>query len=480
MDIYFWVEVIAIALFILVPIMLFIELYVGHMEFPGLFEKCGLKRREVGLLIVGASVSMVSDVPIIIYGGSFLAINFGGAIIPMVLAVYFVKEKKLNLPLVVGGVAFISFITWYRDFITKFDPTIGVFSEFPYYFIPPFIAMVLALLVYRRDVTKGIPFAYAICTLGVLIGADIVRIPMILSGMEEVRVTSGDPFAGGSIGGAGIIDLVYLSGLMAIAPMFLFAPSSLKKSRKEVSPAEAFKRQIKSMLKLSERLYIEKRYKEALDTAIEALDMKIRDTGDKFGIRQEPYVILDMLQAHPYLRNDYWLLRNAKNSQEITQIDVLRGINTAKLLVKKMAQIEGRKYADIGQRVGAFIIDLVVLVIFFVFLIVAGLIVMAFEDLESYVVWIFVVILWAWAAQTIYFTFTEWRWGQSLGKRVMKIRVVNDEQRPCTFMDAFTRNVVRFLDIILLFYLISLIFMAFYPKRQRIGDMIAKTVVIKV
>jgi uncharacterized RDD family membrane protein YckC len=46
-------------------------------------------------------------------------------------------------------------------------------------------------------------------------------------------------------------------------------------------------------------------------------------------------------------------------------------------------------------------------------------------------------------------------------------------------MDAFTRNVVRFLDMVLFFYAISLLIMNLYPKRQRIGDLVAKTVVLK-
>ncbi len=84
------------------------------------------------------------------------------------------------------------------------------------------------------------------------------------------------------------------------------------------------------------------------------------------------------------------------------------------------------------------------------------------------------------AAQTVYFTITEWLWGQSLGKRLLHIKVVTEDQDSCSFMDSFTRNVVRLLDIIAFFYLFSLGMVIRSKKNQRIGDYIARTIVINV
>ena len=57
---------------------------------------------------------------------------------------------------------------------------------------------------------------------------------------------------------------------------------------------------------------------------------------------------------------------------------------------------------------------------------------------------------------------------------------LNIDYNKCDFMDAFTRNVVRFLDLVLLFYLISFVMMNRNLRRQRFGDIVAQTVVIKV
>ncbi|BAZ16910.1 hypothetical protein NIES4071_87880 [Calothrix sp. NIES-4071] len=64
--------------------------------------------------------------------------------------------------------------------------------------------------------------------------------------------------------------------------------------------------------------------------------------------------------------------------------------------------------------------------------------------------------------------------GQSLGKQAMGISVVDAvSKRPCTIMQSFIRNL--FLSSL---GLIDLIFI-FSKKRQRLGDRIANTIVIK-
>lgn len=64
--------------------------------------------------------------------------------------------------------------------------------------------------------------------------------------------------------------------------------------------------------------------------------------------------------------------------------------------------------------------------------------------------------------------------GQSLGKTLMKISVVDAKsKKPCTLMRSFFRNItLQFLGI---FDLIPI----FSDKRQRLGDLLANTIVIK-
>jgi len=80
-----------------------------------------------------------------------------------------------------------------------------------------------------------------------------------------------------------------------------------------------------------------------------------------------------------------------------------------------------------------------------------------------------------------YFAFFEWLWsGQTPGKRWLKLRVIREDGRPITFWEATVRNLVRFVDIMPYpFYSIGLISVFSTTRDQRIGDMVAGTVVIR-
>jgi hypothetical protein len=187
-----WLFVLESVVFVLIPILLVVEMYIGHMDYAGFLQKCGFGRREVGLLLVGGLMGIVLSplglyaVPLIIYQSSLLAIDIGGAIIPMVLSIYLIRIKKLNIPVLLVSIAIISVITY---MVSEFRPPLGIVSEFPYYLFPSFAGIGLALLMYRQNITSAIPFAYSSTTFGVLIGADIVRIPLVMVGLEEIRET---------------------------------------------------------------------------------------------------------------------------------------------------------------------------------------------------------------------------------------------------------------------------------------------------
>lgn len=481
-----WIYVMEGVVFIAIPILLYVEMYIGHLDYTGFLQKCGFGRREVGLLLVGGLIGIVLGplglfgVPLFIYQSSLLAIDIGGAIIPIVLSIYLLKIKKLNIPAFIGAVAIIGVVTYMSS---EFRPSLGIVSEFPYYLFPSFTAIALALLVYRQKITSGIPFAYATTTFGVLIGADIVRIPQVMVGLEEIREEMGLPIAAGSIGGAGGLDLVFLGGLMAIAPLFFLAPRFLRRSEADIPPSKAFEYSLIDTLSTAEKLNEEGNYKGALESAVRAVDMKIRDVGFKFGIKQNSYITLDMLEVHPYIRNDYWLLINSLKSEYKTQNDAFRGIITARYIIRELEKVENKLYATNIQRIVAFLIDTAIIVgIVISFFYLGGVI--GVYDLneilsEQNFIWFLALIMWLWIAQIIYFTLFEGWKGQSPGKRLIGIKVTNDELQKCDFLDAFTRNVVRFLDVVLLIYAVSLLVMNLYPKRQRIGDLVAKTVVLK-
>ena len=142
--------------------------------------------------------------------------------------------------------------------------------------------------------------------------------------------------------------------------------------------------------------------------------------------------------------------------------------------------------ASIGNRFIACAIDhtiqmgsLFVLIIFF-------LIISNFADLGSRLSnapkWVIaVLIVLVFMLMTGYFAFFEWLWrGQTPGKRWMKLRVIREDGRPISFFEAIVRNLLRDFDIMPFpFYSIGLISVFSTDRDQRVGDLVAGTVVVR-
>jgi len=78
----------------------------------------------------------------------------------------------------------------------------------------------------------------------------------------------------------------------------------------------------------------------------------------------------------------------------------------------------------------------------------------------------------------IYFIALEGTIGATIGKLVCKIRVKKENGDACRIWEAFVRNILRIVDG-LAFYLVGIILIAISDKKQRLGDKVAKTVVLK-
>ncbi len=79
----------------------------------------------------------------------------------------------------------------------------------------------------------------------------------------------------------------------------------------------------------------------------------------------------------------------------------------------------------------------------------------------------------------MYFILLEALYGQTLGKKLFKIKVMMSDGKKCTFMGSILRNFGRILDALLGGYLLGIIIMILTPQKQRIGDLLAKTVVVR-
>jgi len=77
-----------------------------------------------------------------------------------------------------------------------------------------------------------------------------------------------------------------------------------------------------------------------------------------------------------------------------------------------------------------------------------------------------------------YYTYLEGSRGQTIGKMITKIKVVREDGSPIDMNQAFTRNILRIIDGIVA-YLIGAILIWRSDKKQRLGDRVARTVVVK-
>jgi uncharacterized RDD family membrane protein YckC len=80
---------------------------------------------------------------------------------------------------------------------------------------------------------------------------------------------------------------------------------------------------------------------------------------------------------------------------------------------------------------------------------------------------------------TGYAIFCEWKWrGQTLGKRLFHLRVMDAEGLRLTFAQIVIRNLLRLLDILPFAYLVGGTVAVFNRYSQRLGDLAAGTVVV--
>lgn len=70
--------------------------------------------------------------------------------------------------------------------------------------------------------------------------------------------------------------------------------------------------------------------------------------------------------------------------------------------------------------------------------------------------------------------------GQTVGKKLLGLRVVTVDGRPLTSSSAFLRNVLRIADLLPGTYLLGLVTMFLNERSQRLGDLMAGTIVVRV
>lgn len=82
-------------------------------------------------------------------------------------------------------------------------------------------------------------------------------------------------------------------------------------------------------------------------------------------------------------------------------------------------------------------------------------------------------------AAFVYFWVCEARWTRTLGKRFFELRVVRTDGGRIGYGAAFVRTLLRFVDYLPSLYLVGAALVWLTPKRQRLGDLAARTVVVR-
>ena len=143
--------------------------------------------------------------------------------------------------------------------------------------------------------------------------------------------------------------------------------------------------------------------------------------------------------------------------------------------------------AGVGSRFAAFFIDSIFIDLLLIFLMIFGIglavvSVALIRRLEGFShMWLLAaVILLVSVILFGYFIFFETIWsGQTPGKRLLKIRAVQVNGSPVTFLNVLIRNILRIVDALPFAYAIGIIAILIGKKNQRLGDIAAGTIIVR-
>ena len=130
-------------------------------------------------------------------GKTVIAINVGGALIPVFISLYLLNSYEIPFANVLTAIGIVAIVSYFFS-----RPIHGMGIGIPI-FVAPFTAALTAMFM-QTDYTA--PLAYIAGTLGILIGADLLRLPTVRSMATPVA----------SIGGAGTFDGIFLTGIFAV------------------------------------------------------------------------------------------------------------------------------------------------------------------------------------------------------------------------------------------------------------------------
>ncbi len=137
--------------------------------------------------------------------------------------------------------------------------------------------------------------------------------------------------------------------------------------------------------------------------------------------------------------------------------------------------INGTEGEVVGHRILAVIIDGIILTIISFAIVGSSFVGIGFNFgalFSSIMIVVLINLLYG-------FILEGWR-GQTIGKMALGIIVTKEDGKPCDYPASFIRNILRIIDVLPSLYIIGLVVILITKRKQRIGDLAAKTVVVRV
>ncbi|RIW31864.1 RDD family protein [Bacillus salacetis] len=142
--------------------------------------------------------------------------------------------------------------------------------------------------------------------------------------------------------------------------------------------------------------------------------------------------------------------------------------------------------AGLGSRAAAFLIDQILLTIINILVIVVLAWVLNISSQNPYMEaqriysgTIAIVVVGMFVLNWGYFLVYEFfSGGRTLGKKLIGIRVIQENGQSITLLSSFIRNIMRIVDMLPVYYFVGMLMVFFHGKHKRLGDITAGTIVV--
>jgi uncharacterized membrane protein len=161
------------------------------------YRKVGVHPRYAFAVMLLSLLGSQVNIPLysIDRGATVVALNVGGALIPILVSLYLLVHTGMYRRMLIG----VSVVAAVVHSLAQIVPGVGIAVPM---IVPPLVAAGVALPLALR---RAPPLAYVSGSMGTLIGADLLNLGKI--------ARLGAPVV--SIGGAGTFDGVFLTGILA-------------------------------------------------------------------------------------------------------------------------------------------------------------------------------------------------------------------------------------------------------------------------